>query len=103
MRFIVHVAIPIEAGNKAAASGKIGELFGQILGDIKPEAAYFTAHDGKRGGILVVNIDDVSEMPRIAEPFFLAFNAAVRFEPAMLPEDLQKGGSYIESAVKKYA
>lgn len=102
MRFLVQVSIPIEKGNEAAANGTLGKLFGQILEEIKPEAAYFTAHNGKRGGIFVVNLKDVTEMPRIAEPFFLAFNAAVTFEPAMLPEDLMKAQPHIESAVEKF-
>ena len=33
---------------------------------------------------------DVSEMPRVAEPFFLTFDATVEFLPAMTPADLQK-------------
>jgi hypothetical protein len=102
MRFLVQVSIPIEKGNEAATNGTMGKLFGQILEDIKPEAAYFTAHNGKRGGIFVVNVNDASEMPRIAEPFFLAFNATVTFEPAMLPEDLMKAEPHIESAAEKY-
>jgi hypothetical protein len=31
-------------------------------------------------------------MPRVAEPWFLNFDAAVEFLPAMTPADLQKAG-----------
>ena len=54
----------------------------KILGDIKPEAAYFTARDGKRGGTIVIDVADASNIPAIAEPFFLHFNASVSFIPA---------------------
>jgi len=58
--------------------------------ETKPEAAYFTAVDGKRTAYLVVNIDQVSQMPSVAEPWFLQFNADVEFFPTMLGEDLDK-------------
>jgi hypothetical protein len=59
---------------------------------VKPEAAYFCAKDGKRGGFLVVAVSDPSEMPRLAEPWFLLFDASVEFLPAMVPQDLQRAG-----------
>ena len=74
-----------------------------ILAEQKPETAYFTAEAGQRGGIMVVNISDVSQIPALAEPWFLTANAKVEFIPAMTPEDLAKAGPSIEAAVKKYA
>ncbi len=50
----------------------------------------------------MVNIDDASEIPALAEPWFLAFNAKVEVLPAMILENLEKGGPGIENAVKKY-
>ena len=52
---------------------------------------------------MVVNISDVSQIPALAEPWFLTANAKVEFIPAMTPEDLAKAGPSIEAAVKKYA
>jgi hypothetical protein len=72
----------------------------KILEDLKPEAAYFCAKDGKRGGFLVVNLNSASEMPRYAEPFFLNFDATVEFLPTMTPEDLGKAG--LEELGKKW-
>ena len=51
----------------------------KILDEIKPEAAYFGERDGKRGGILIVDLNNPSEVPRLAEPWFLTFNAEVEF------------------------
>lgn len=90
MRFVVNVSIPTGKFDQAIADGSIGAKMGRILEETKPEAVYFTAKDGKRGGFLVVNMNDVSEMPRLAEPWFMLFDAAVQFLPAMTPADLQK-------------
>ena len=43
-----------------------------------------------------------SQIPRIAEPWFLAFNASVEIRRAMNPEDLAKAASDIERGAKKY-
>ncbi len=92
MRFLVHVSLPVEKFNQAVRDGTVGEKMGRILDETKPEAAYFCAKDGKRGGFLVVDLKDPSEMPRYAEPWFLQFDAAVEFLPAMTPQDLQRSG-----------
>jgi hypothetical protein len=103
MRFVVKISWDVEAGNALARQGKLGSTVQSILAELKPEAAYFTAEGGRRGGILIVDVGDASELPAIAEPWFLAANATVEFLPAMRPEDLAKAGPSIEAAVKKYA
>jgi hypothetical protein len=100
MRFIVKVSMPVEAGNQQAKQGF--KALPEILEQIKPEAAYFYEEHGRRTGLLIVNMNDASEIPGIAEPFFIALNAAVEFHPVMTPEDLQKAGPAIAKAVEKY-
>jgi Domain of unknown function (DUF3303) len=90
MRFILHVSLSVERFNQALRDGTVGEKMGRILKETKPEAAYFCAKDGKRGGFLIVDMTDTSEMPRIAEPWFLNFDATVEFLPAMTVDDLQR-------------
>lgn len=102
MRILLKVSMDHETANALSRAGKIGETMAAILEDLKPEAAYFTEMGGKRTGIIVVNIDHPSEIPGIAEPFFLAFGADVEIHPAMIPEDLMKAGPAIEAAAKKY-
>lgn len=92
MRFVLHVTLPPEKFNKAVLDGTAGQKMAKILEEIKPEAAYFCAKDGKRGGFLIVNMDKTSDMARLAEPWFLTFDATVEFLPTMTPEDLQKAG-----------
>ena len=102
MRFLIKVSIPVEAGNAAVKAGKLGETIQSILADIKPEAVYFTDDNGQRTGLLFVEMQDASQIPAIAEPWFLAFNARVEIHPVMVPDDLAKAGSSIAAAVKKY-
>ena len=88
MRMIMLVQLPIEPFNTAVRNGTVGAKMHQILDAIKPEAAYFTERDGRRGGIFIVNVDSPSDVPRFSEPWFLAFNAEVEFRIAMTPEDI---------------
>ncbi len=102
MRFLVKARMDIEAANALASAGKLGSTIQSILEDLKPEAAYFVADEGQRTAILVINMEDASQIPAIAEPWFLAFNAEIEATPAMVAEDLEKAGPAIEQAVKKY-
>ena len=102
MRFMVKVAWDVQAGNTLVRQGTLGSTVESILAGLKPEAAYFTAEGGKRGGILIVNLDDPSQIPAVAEPWFLACNATVEIMPVMLPEDLKKAGTAIGEAVSRY-
>jgi len=100
MRFLMKVSLPDEPFNNFVKNGSAGEKMQQILTELKPEAAYFIEMNGLRTGILIVNLDNTSEMPAKAEPWFLLFDAKVEFHPAMLPEDLAKSG--LEAIGKKW-
>lgn len=102
MRMLLTVNIPVASGNAAAKAGKLGSTIQSILDDLKPEAVYFAADNGQRTAYIVVNMTDASQIPAIAEPWFLAFNASIEFQPVMVPEDLAKAGGAIEKVVKKY-
>jgi hypothetical protein len=103
MRFLLKVTVPVEAGNAAAKAGKLGATIQSILAELKPEAVYFTDNAGQRAGYLFFDLHDAAQIPAIAEPWMLAFNASIELHPVMVPEDLAKAGSAIEKAVKKYA
>ena len=62
----------------------------------------FAEDSGQRTGFDVVTLDDPSELPAAAEPWFLALNADIGFHPAMIPDDLEKADPSIEAAVRKY-
>lgn len=102
MRFLMKLEMPIEAGNRAIADPEFGDKMEQALKEVKAEAAYFTTMDGCRGGYIVVNLDDASQIPSVAEPFFLWLNAKVELIPVMLPGDLAKAGPAIGAAIKNW-
>lgn len=101
MKLLLTVEFPLEPFNSLVRNGKVGEIIGRILETIKPETAYFTEQDGKRGGIFVINVQTASEVPSFAEPFFLNFQADCRFRTLMSPQDVQKAG--LEELGKKWA
>lgn len=102
MRCLLKAVIPVESGNAAIGDGSLPKTIESILADMKPEAAYFAEENGKRTGYVFFDLKDVSQIPAVAEPWFLAFNAHVELRPAMNLEDLKKSGPGIEKAVKNY-
>lgn len=102
MRVMLKAQWDMQSGNEAIASGKVASTVESILADLKPEAAYFIAENGTRTTLLFLNIENPSQLPAIAEPFFLAFNAKVDVTPCMKIEDLKEAGPAIERAVKQY-
>jgi hypothetical protein len=103
MRMLLRVSIPVETGNAAAKAGTLGSTIEKILADLKPEAVYFMADDnGNRSGSIVFDMQDTSQIPAIAEPWFLAFNAKVSLRPVMTPQDLAKAGPSIAKAAEQF-
>jgi hypothetical protein len=103
MRMLMKVSLPIAEANAAVAAGTLASTISSILGDAKPEAVYFAEDNGARTAFIFLNMADSSQIPALAEPWFLAFNARVEFHPAMNQEDLKNAMPGIESAVRKYA
>lgn len=101
MMMLLMVECPNEPFNSLVRDGKVGEVIERILESIKPEAAYFTEQDGKRGAVFLVDVKEPSDVPTFAEPFFLNFNATCKFRIVMSPQDLQKAG--LEALGKKWA
>jgi len=102
MRFLLKVTIPVEAGNARVKDGSLGEKIQSILADTQPEAAYFTDMDGGRTALIFFDMQDASQLPSVAEPWMLAFNASIELHLAMTPEDLGKAGPDFKKAVEKY-
>src|ERR1700756_4773514 len=99
MRTLLRVSIPVEAGNAAVKAGTLGSTIEKILADLKPEAVYFLADEnGNRSGSIVFDLRDPSQIPAVAEPWFLAFNAKVSVRPVMNLQDLAKAGPSIAQA-----
>src|SRR5262249_25726177 len=103
MRMMMKVNIPVDTGNRAAANGTLGSTISKILEGMKPEAAYFAEDNGQRTGFIFFDMKEPSQLPAVAEPWFLAFNARLTVRPAMTPQDLAAAGPGIERAVKAFA
>ena len=101
MRMIVDMEFPIEPFNTMVKNGTAGQVIQKVMEAIKPEAMYFAARNGKRGGTMIVDLPDASSIPKVAEPLFLAFEAKLVFHPCMTPEDLAKAG--LDELGKQYA
>ena len=102
MRCMLKVSIPVEAGNTAISDGTLPKTIESILGELKPEATYFTDDNGKRTGFIFFDLKDTSQIPAVAEPWLLAFNAHIELHPAMNLEDLKNAIPGIEKAVRNY-
>jgi hypothetical protein len=104
MRTLMHLTIPVEAGNHAARTGAFGRPLQKLLEPLKPEAVYFLASPtGERSGFVVFDLKETSQIPGIAEPFFLAYNARLTFSPCMNAADLAEAMPGIEKAVKEHS
>jgi hypothetical protein len=100
MRILVVVKLPVDVFNAAVRDGSAGSKMQKILEEQKPEAVYFTEFGGERSAVMVVDLADASGIPRIAEPWFLQFNAKLEMHPVMTPEDLGRSG--LEGMGKKW-
>ena len=101
MRMLIEAHFSHKAFNAAVKDGTAGKKISRILEELKPEAVYFTELDGRRTCVLIANLKDASEIPAFAEPWFLLFEADVKFRPVMTPEDLGRAG--LDALGKKWA
>src|SRR5215203_5181555 len=102
MHVMLSFTIQPEKGDALIKEGRIGETLESILEDLQPEVTYFTDVEGTRGGHLVVNIDDASQIPAMTEPLLLGVGATVQMHPVMTPEDLRGAEESLQQMGQKY-
>ena len=102
MRMMIKFSFPVDAGNAAIRTGKVEKVFQQLIEDLKPEAAYFHAVDGDRGGFFVVNMRESSQIAEIAERLFFGVSAKIELVPVMTADDLRKGLSGVQATIQRY-
>jgi hypothetical protein len=100
MKMILTVTMPHESFNALIKKGTIGKVLNEIMGEVKPEAAYFSLNNGKRSAFLVINVNNASDYIKYAEPFFLQFNADIKYDIVITPEEIKSAG--LEEIGKKY-
>ena len=98
MRMMLKAVVDTEAGSEAIRNGSIAKVIEQMMEQLKPEAAYFTAsEDGQRCCIVVFDMTDSSQLPPISEPLFQLGKARVTMSPCMNLDDLRNGLSQLSA------
>ena len=98
MRVMVKFTLPTQESNALISDGSIGQTMQTIIGNLQPEAAYFCHVDGKRGGYLVANLEEGSELVTKLEPFFLELGAEIETFPVMNADELGAGIQNLEQS-----
>ncbi len=93
MRTMLMVELDTEASNKQISDGSMAKTVEELLGALKPEAAYFYPHNGHRSMMLVVDMPDEASIVTLCEPFWLQMNAKVEAVSCMSADDLRTGFS----------
>ena len=91
MRVMVKFTLPTQESIPLVQDGSIGQTMQTMIGNLQPEAAYFCHVDGKRGGYLVANVEEGSELVTKIEPFFLQLGAEIETFPVMNADELGAG------------
>ena len=91
MRTMLTVSIPVDTGNKAIKDGSLPKIMEGFMQRFKPESAYFFAADGLRTAQFVFDLSDATDIPSVAEPFFMGLDAEISATPVMNADDLRKG------------
>ncbi|GHJ97262.1 hypothetical protein SNE510_67810 [Streptomyces sp. NE5-10] len=91
MRMLLKVEMNTEASNDLIRQGALQEVMREALERVRPEAAYFTVENGCRTGYFFFDLAETSDLPAIAEPFFMRLGAKIHYSPVMNPEELAKG------------
>jgi hypothetical protein len=103
MRILLRCSFDPEIADMVIKEGRMGEIMAPILEDLQPEAAYFTDVDGTRGGYIVVDMEDATQIPAMTEPLLLGLGATIHMQPVMTPEDLQgAAGEALQQMGQKY-
>ena len=103
MRMLIKATIPTEKGNASLVDGSMMTSFESILEDLKPEAVYLTIENGARTMLLIINMEESSEMLGIVEPLFLSMGAHLTLTPVATAEDFEKAGPGLGEVIQKYA
>ena len=82
MRMLLNIRIPHEPFNTLVRDGSVGDVIGRILEAVKPEAVFHGA-ERRRAGVVIVDLNDPSQIPALAEPWFLMLNAGCEFRVVM--------------------
>ena len=102
MRMLLRANITTDAGNAGMKDGSMMETLNSILGDAKPEAVYLYIENGRRTCLMIFEMNDVSQLPAVVEPWFLSMGSDITLVPVMNAEDFEKAGPSLGATIQKY-
>jgi hypothetical protein len=91
MRTMMQVQMPTGSGNDAINAGSLPQIMASSLEALKAEAGDFTAEDGMRTALIFFEMNDSSDIPPAAEPFFMGLGAKITLSPVMNAQGMQSG------------
>ncbi len=91
MRTMVKFTIPTQEANPLVKDGSIGQTIESLMGNLQPEAAYFGPIEGKRGGFIVINMEEGSDVVTKLEHLWLELGATIELYPVATPDELRAG------------
>ena len=101
MRMMLRITFPTDRFNEMTKAGTVGPAIQKILADTQPEAMYFgPGTDGQRGAVAVVDIPTPADLPRVTEPWYLAFGARMDTCVVMTPQEV--AGLDLDGLAKAY-
>jgi hypothetical protein len=97
----MRATIPVLAGNEMV-KGNMEATLNKIMEDVRPKEAYFAIENGQRTIYFIVDVEKASDMPRLAEPLWLALEADVEVIPTMSASDFGEAAPGIARVVSRY-
>ncbi|MFD9127539.1 hypothetical protein [Kitasatospora sp. NPDC059571] len=91
MRMLIQASIDTELSNKLISEGGMEKAMEEMMGILKPEAAYFYPLHGRRGFTVVVDLADGASLVPLVEPLWLRMGADVEIVPCMNADELSAG------------
>ncbi|UGY91767.1 hypothetical protein [Streptomyces gobiensis] len=91
MRTLLTARLDTQASNAALKDGRMPTLIEGIMGELKPEAAYFTPLDGRRAFMMIFDLKESAQLPGVTDPLWRELGAEITVQPVMNAEDLKKG------------
>src|SRR5258706_15716203 len=89
MRMFLKVQLEVEAANRAIKDGSLRRIVQAFTEAAKPEGGWFTALDGKRTMIAVLDLAATAQIPPLPERFFPGLTASFEMSPAVYAADFQ--------------
>jgi hypothetical protein len=86
MRLLMKIAIPTVAENAVAGYPKFNEELRALFLALGAKATYSNTLDGRRCDYVLVDLDDVTQIPEVAEPVFRFLKVKPEFLPEVTPK-----------------